>query len=127
MPKCKPISIKYRRVCVGDLNRRIRLRTREISTPTTDVDFGHSFTDIETWAAVQTVVGRNMFSGTNFDQAVSHLFYIRYRTGITAETWIEYRNENYDILDVENLEETNSFLVLICNVRGSTTQPVNNA
>lgn len=126
MPKCTPKTFKYRRICTGDLNRIIKLKDRTLDAPSTSVDYGHTFTDVSTWAAVETVKGKDIFAGTNMDQLVSHIFYIRYRE-LTSEDWLEYRSQNYDILDVENLEENNAFLALMCNVRGSTEQPVNEA
>lgn len=126
MPKCTPITLKYRRVCAGDLNRIIQLKTRAMQTPSTDVDFGEQFVSSNTWAAVQTLKGKDFFAGTNMNTLVTHIFYIRYRENMTAE-WIGYRGENYDIIDEENLEENNAFLALMCNVRGADTQPVNEA
>lgn len=127
MPKCTPKTFKYRRICIGDRNRIIKLKARTLDAPQSGVDLGHTFTESPTWAAVETLKGRELFAGTNLDQRVTHIFYIMYQDGITAETWLEYRSENYDVIDTENLEENNAFLALMCNVRGSTGQPVNEA
>jgi len=128
MASCSPIKFKHRGICTGDLNRRIKLRTRSLDAPPTGVDFKHTFSEnIITWAALVSVKGKNVFGGTNMDTAISHIFYIRYREGITAEWWVNFHSSNYDIVDVENFDERNEFIALMCNELGSDAQPVNEA
>lgn len=127
MPQCSPVRFQKRWVCIGDLDRRIALMSRSIDPPTTGVDFQHTFTETNVWAAVKTVKGKEIFAGTNMDKQVTHIFYVRYRNWITAENWVKYRDENYDIIDTEVLEEREQYTVLMCNIRGDDTQPVNEA
>ena len=125
---CSPYRDKRRGVCTGDLNRRITLNSRTLNTPQTSVYYTHSFVDsIATWANVETVKGKEIFGGTNMDERISHIFRIRYRSGITSEHWIKFNGDNYDIIEIENPEEENNFLYIKCNVRGDEGQPVNEA
>jgi len=128
MPNCNIKKLKRRRICAGDLNIRIILKTRSTVAPQTTVDFGQEFTITKTvWAGLETTGGRDTFYVTNLDESVGHVFYIRWFTGLTTEYWIEHQSENYDILKVENLEERNEWAICYCNVRGSKSQAVNNA
>ena len=125
MAQCTLVKFKHRRICIGDLNRVVSLMTRTLDAPQSSVDFGHTFTDLTTWAALATVKGKDVFAGTNMSTLISHIFYVRYRSDVTAEWWIKYKSKNYDIVDTENLEERNEFLAIFCNVRGASDQPVN--
>lgn len=122
MAQCKKIYRQIKRVCSGSLNKKIKLKIRAITAPSGDsVDFGETFTDfITTWAMVQTKNGIVVFDDTNTAQKLSHEFYIRYIPNITFEKWLEYDGKNYNILNVENLNEENRFYLLQCNERGST-------
>lgn len=128
MASCSPVKFKHRGICTGDLDRIIKLRKRSLNAPPTGVDFTHTFYDsIDTWAAVVSVKGKDVFGGTNMDIAISHIFYVRYREGITAEWWVNFHSGNFDIVDVENFDERSEFIVLRCSERGSDAQPVNEA
>lgn len=128
MPECKIIRPKRRRLCTGDLNIKIDILSRSYGAPVTDVDFSQNFSLFKNiWAALETSNGRNNFYVTNLDISVSHIFYMRWIDGLEAEKWIEYKNENYDILEVENLEERDEWAICYCNVRGVNSEAVNNA
>ena len=126
MPRCKPIRIDHRGICAGDMDRRIKIKSQEIAVPTTTVDFGENFQDTKTvWAGVKSTKGRDTFYVTNLDAEVSHVFYFRYYPGLTSESWIEYKAENYEILLLENLDERDEFYVAYCNVRGNKDEEPN--
>lgn len=109
------------------MNRLISLQDRSITPPSgDDVDYSETFTgNADVWAMVDTKRGETVFDGTNTERDVTHRFYIRYLSGITAETWIEENNIKYDILDVENLNEENRFMLLRASKRGSETKDIN--
>jgi len=108
------------------MDRRIKIKSRAIAAPTTTVDFGEDFANTKTvWAGLKSTKGRDTFYVTNLDVEVSHVFYLRWFAGLTAEAWIEYRSENYDILLVENLDERNEFYACYCNVRGDKDEEPN--
>lgn len=122
MSRCKKIRIPKRRYCAADLNKRIVIQDRNISTPD-DLDYGEDFDKLKTiWAGVKTLIGVEIFDQNNVPITASHDFIIHYRVGITAENWILFENNRYDILRVENFEERNEWLRLRSTLRGSDTK-----
>jgi len=92
------------------------------------VDYSLTFDGaITTFANIETVSGETIFDSSNIERDVTHKFYIRFRDSITQEKWINFKNELYDILTVENLDERNEFLLLRASKRGPDTKPVNEA
>ena len=127
MANCLKIRPKKRTVCIGDMRYQIELNTRSIQAPTMGgVDFGENFTATETVsAAIETKNGETVFDGSNLERVVTHRFYIRFISGITEETWINFENNLYDILNVENLDQRSEFLLLRCTLRGPDTVKTN--
>ena len=128
MPKCKKLRRKKRQVCLGDLDNQIVLQDRTITAPTSGVDASETFTTNDTVdAMVETSRGETIFDGTNTEVDVTHKFTIRFISGITAETWISFNSDRFDILDVENLEERDEWLVLRATNRGVDTNTASQA
>ena len=111
--QCQPIRMKHRRLCAGDLDRKITIKSRTLSTPLGDVDFEQVFESTKSvWSAVVTVKGRVMFGATQMENPATHIFYVRWINVLTAESWVVYRGENSRIIDVENLDERNEWAAL---------------
>jgi head-tail adaptor len=129
MATCKKIKRLSERVCAGSLNKKISVLDREIEVPVGDsVDFDENFILIkDTWAMVQTVAGKVFFDNSNIDKSITHEWYIRYIAGIeiTAEHWVLYNTNFFKIINVENLDEANRFLLLRTTERGESTKKVN--
>ncbi len=127
MAKCEKIRGKKRKVCIGDMNKLIDIQVRTLEPPSTAFDYDINLTTIDqVFAMIHTasgaISGEAFFDGSNVERFVTHMIYIRFRTDVTAETWIKFNDEFYDILNVENLDENNEFLLLKCNVRGSVNK-----
>lgn len=116
-------------ICSGDLNKQISIQTRKLVEPSNfddDVDYSEEFTVFQYfWAMIETVNGEAIFDESNTKINVTHKFYIRYVSDITFENWVVYSGNRFRILDVENINEQNEFLILKCNKRGSVALPVN--
>ena len=126
MVQCKPIKIDHRGVCAGSMDRRITISDRTLDAPTDDIDYGHSFDNSKTvWAGLKTKQGRQSFYTTNTEETVTHVFYVRWFNTITANKWVSYQSETYNIVEVENIDERSEFAALYCNVRGSDSEAVN--
>lgn len=127
MAQCKKIYRQIKRVCVGSLDKKVKLKIRAIAPPSgSSAYYGETFTDFMTvWAMVETKNGLVTFDSTNTAQNVSHQFYIRYIPDITFEKWLEYDGKNFNILTVNNLNEENRFYMLQCNERGDADVSVN--
>ena len=112
----------HRKVCAGDLRTRVTLSNRAITQPGFgQTAFGENFPAPRiVWAMVKTVNGRVLFNGVDSDEALSHEITIRYDSTVTAETWVELADSTrLDIIDTQDLEERNEYLVLLCNARGT--------
>jgi SPP1 family predicted phage head-tail adaptor len=133
MAKCKPITREIPIICIGDLNRKIIIKTRVLTPPSTNsTDYTEVFTTVATvWAMIKTsgLKGRSEFDGTQMSAmdriSNTHEMYIRYRSGITQEHFIEYNSEYYDILEVFNMDEANTVTHLKCKLRGPTANSIN--
>ena len=124
MAKCIKLTRTKTEVCIGNMNKRISIFTRAITTPIDptgfDVDYTENFTLLDqVWAMIQTPDGQTIFDGIGTEKIVSDIFYIRYIDGLTAENWITYNDNRYDIQMVENIEQNNLFQKLSCIVRGA--------
>lgn len=125
MADCKRIKRKNRKVCIGDLSEEIVIKGRSLraSLPG-QTKFSESFDAGTTvWAAIETTRGDQFFDGTSLRTATTHIFYIRYLETVTQENFIFYKDDIYDILDVEDLDERQSFMKLSARKRG--TQDIN--
>lgn len=124
---CKYIRDKKRRICTGDLNRKIKIQVRALETPEEDgVDFSETFIDHKTvWAMLKTTRGSQLFDGVALENPYTHEFYIRYICNVSFENWVEYCQDKYDIVDTEVLDERNEFIVLRCKKRGSKGNDAN--
>ncbi len=120
MSKCVKIRTKKRKVCIGDLRDLIKLQNRDILEPIFgSPNFDEGFTDIaEVWAAINTVSGKEHFDDVGVGTTITHLIYIRYDALVTSETWVEFNNRRFDILDTEDVDERGEFLKLTCVDRG---------
>jgi SPP1 family predicted phage head-tail adaptor len=129
MATCKKIKRLLERVCIGSMNQKIDILTRDIEPPVGDsVDFDENFVvATNVWSMIETVAGKIFFDGSNIDKSITHNFYIRYITGIeiTAQHWVKYKDNYFRIVNVENLDEANRFLLLRTTERGATTKKVN--
>ncbi|MEE8341967.1 MAG: phage head closure protein [Candidatus Neomarinimicrobiota bacterium] len=126
MARCQIIGPKHKKICAGDLRQRIEIQTRSITSPADCINFDELFTTVETvFASIETVNGQTVFDSTNTEVIVTHKIYIRFLSTVTAETWLQFNNEKYDILKVENIDNRNEYLILRCNKRGINTKDVN--
>jgi SPP1 family predicted phage head-tail adaptor len=81
--------------------------------------------DVEVWAAIETTRGSQLWNGVEISNPFTHKIYIRYRDDIDFNKWIEFESEKYDIVDVENLEQTNEWLLLMCTRKGDAAKEAN--
>lgn len=131
--QCEKIVIKKRGICIGDLNKKIILHTRDIDSPDTPLDFDYDqvlTTKEIIWAAIQTVSGQlgsgiAIFDGSELIGNASHLVYIRYNKNITSENFMEFESNYYRILRIENMDQNNTIMKMYCNIRGTVNNEVN--
>jgi head-tail adaptor len=109
------------------MDKRIKINVRTLTPPAANgVNFGETLSnETEVWAGLQTSRGIEVFSGTNLVGVATHFFYIRAISGLTSESWVEFKGSYYRILDIQNYQEDDRFQILRCVVRGDTSKPVN--
>lgn len=118
------------KVCPSALDNVMTLQNRAIVAP---LDFGQGesteeFNDIAVVdCKVVTRTGVTVFDSTNVEQIVTHQFFCRFISGVTAETWIIFEGIRYNILYVDDMDEQHEWLRLDCSVRGSSGLQVNDA
>lgn len=109
-----------RRYTIGDLDTRVILRDRAIQAPVaSSTDFDELFsTGAGVWAKVSTPDGKTQFDGVETDVNVTHVVGIRWKRDVTTETWIELPGgRRLDVVTMQNLEERNQWLQLMCRER----------
>lgn len=111
---------KRRNYSAGDLNEKIKLQVRAISSIFQTGDEQEiGFSDIgNPWACVQTVRGKEVFDGIELKKAYTHTMVIRYRKIVDQTVWVLYRGNRYDIVDSEDLDERHEYLMLKCKLTG---------
>ena len=113
---------------VGDMRERIGLYTRSLTEP----DFGEVKMDqdytliAEVWAAVQTVKGKKLFAGVQTDDKdITEIFTIRYRSDVTSETIVKFRDDYYKIVKPNDLDRRKRFIELLCTEKGEADKEAN--
>ena len=121
---------KRRKLCAKDLDRVIQLLHRSIVAPTVgDTNYTESFVDDEeVLAMIMTKKGVVYFDDiTNLDRSVDIEFYIRFLSGVTTSSWINFEGDSYEILHAEDLDKRHEWLRLSCSERGNINLGVNHA
>jgi len=127
MPVCKKIKSIKRQICIGDLKDRIELSIRsQVSKNDGKIKSIMDFTSLATvWAKVTTTRGSQLFDGVEISDPFTHQIEIRFRDDIDAEKWIDFKDNRYDIVDVQDYDERNEFLLLLCKKKGDQTKEAN--
>lgn len=127
MPRCVNKRKRKISVCIGDMRDEITLQNRDIKGITeADVDFTEAFSEKAiVWSLIETVQGTTAFDSSSTELVITHQFYVRFDSTITAETWVEFDSRKFDIVTVADFDERKEFQILLCRERGDRDQPVN--
>jgi SPP1 family predicted phage head-tail adaptor len=118
------IARPKRRVCIGDLDSLVQLRSRAIQEPVfgsaePSEDFGEPGT---AWAMIKTTRGKTAFNTASQEVALTHEVFIRFDARVSSETWVELDDGRLlDIVRVQDLDERHEFQLLECAERGPRT------
>jgi len=117
------MSCKY--ICLGQFNHEIELLTRSINS--SSLNASEDFTLIKTTRAKIETVNKSteFFDGVNLVNSYTHKFTIHYSSDITSEKWIRIGTFLYRILDVENIDNMNKYLILRAKQTGANTIAAN--
>lgn len=131
MAKCVAIQRKKKRTCIGARNKWITIQARAIQPPCDDgVDYSEEFTKkVRVKALVETTEGvrggETIFDDTNTETVVTHKFNIRFITGVTSESWVLMDGIKYRILGVQNVDESNKYIIIKATKRGKESVTAN--
>ena len=119
MAKCVKKQRTKTEICVGSMNRKIDIFARALTPPVNPLTGEFLATETFTllasvWAMQETPRGLTIFDDVNTERVVSHIFTIRFLPDLTAQNWITYKGNRYDILTAVNLETNDLFLQLNC-------------
>ena len=105
----------------GRLNERVTLLERSVARDALGGEIV-TWTDRgETWADVTPLRGREYFAAMQVNPEYQIRFRLRYQSAptITNEWRLEWRGEQYDILDVINVDARDDMLELMCRTAPS--------
>ncbi|WP_096224897.1 phage head closure protein [Geobacillus sp. FJAT-46040] len=66
------------------------------------------------WASVNPISGREFFAAEAVNSEVTHKINMRYRSGITPDMRVKFKERYFQIIAVMNLQEKNAELQLLC-------------
>lgn len=129
MVKCVNISPKKRKICIGAMRCKVGLYARDITSPAfSSQENRQTYTLIDTIsAAIETKNGIDIFDGVEksgvdgIPTTATVIFYVRFRTDITAENFLQLDGQNYTILRVEQIDLRREFLKIFTSTRGDLT------
>jgi len=132
MATCKKLTRTKTQVCIGSLNRKIDIFTRNITAPlnsiNTLVDYGEDFTLLASvFAMIETPKGKTIFDEVGTEKIVTHVFSIRAIANLTSENWIVYQSNRYDIQMITDLQENVLFQQLFAIIRGADAREATKA
>lgn len=124
MAKCVRLRRKKTYVCTGSLRYPIQIYERDLEPPQNSLSMTPDYTETFTvrWtlqAMIETPKGKVIFDEVGTEKRVTHVFYTRYVPNITAQNWIQYDGNWYDIERVINLEGNKLYLKIETIIRGS--------
>lgn len=125
---CEYKKLKKKKLCIGDLRKKITVYDRSIKPAETSSEFENSQTfsnAVIYWCAIETKTGVEIFDGSNLLGSATHIFYIKYVESINTENTIKWNNKYYTVLQVDNVNEENEYLAIFCSERGTTSNGVN--
>lgn len=129
--KCGSSKQNVKTIAVGDMRNPIKIWARTLTASNQDVpDFLIGFTiAYNVYSKLITDRGKELFAGSNLGRSDTHTFVIRWISqldqDINSDYYIEFDDQYYRILTVEDLDERRRFMKLICTIRGVTDLPVN--
>ena len=99
----------------GRLRHRINIQ-QQVTPQDEYGEANKTFTDAYTSisASIDSINGKEFFSGDKYSSEISHKITIRYKSGILPKMRVEFGSRHFDIKYTTNFEERNIFLELNC-------------
>jgi len=113
--------IKKTKYCVGDLNHKIKIMKRA-SDPfdTNRLQKKYDFTEeFSIFAGIKSTNGITFLGGIAVQDNSTDLFIARYRSDISSELFIEYKDLRFEIISIKNDNRNNGFMEIRTRCLGS--------
>jgi len=128
LANCKFHKPTRKKLCRGDLNKKIRIQTRDLDESDYDSSqpveqFATVFTRRSTLETVTGILsGGKKFSGVSIDERTTHIFYVLYSSALevieSSNYFILFREKRFRVVSVTNINEDNQFLAIQVTDRG---------
>jgi SPP1 family predicted phage head-tail adaptor len=123
--KCNSIKQNVNKVCIGNLNKKIKIQTSSIAPNNSPNSLATaSFETVATvWAMLKTSPNRSFIDGVNVANGLNTDFFIRYTSSIDfdKQLWIEWNNTRFKIINPDNIDKEDNFIRLRCVEKGDKT------
>lgn len=109
---------------IGNLRLRAQIQTYTETQQAGTASTNKIWTTIKTvWCNVEPVKGLITFDTQQIGVGITHKVTIRYQAHIHSELWLLLGNKRFRIRNVQNLNQRNKYLVLLCEEVFTATQP----
>jgi len=98
----------------GDLRHRVELQQRVKSRNAVGEETYTWFTYATVWAAVEPLTGRELYEAQQISAEVTVRVRVRYLKSMSTEHRVLFDSRGFNVNFVQNLEERNRELVLLC-------------
>lgn len=116
MAACGRITTNKNRVCLSDLDQRIKIQTTTITGNNAPGSYPtYEFQDIVSmWALMKTTKVNRFIDEVNTAPGITTDFYIRYTADIdlTIQLWIEWRGIKFEVISSDNIDKQFEFIHL---------------
>ncbi len=132
MAKCVKLQRTKTQVCTGSLNKVIQIYERLLEAPINSLSINPDYTETfvllhEVWAMIKTPKGKVIFDDIGTEKRITNVFYTRHLPDITAQNWIIFDGQRYDIERVTDFEENKLYLQIDTIVRGEAAKAASEA
>lgn len=101
---------------IGELNKRIEIIDLDFVEDKIGQDVREEMQSKKMWAKVEQTESKETVKNLKNEAKEEKEFTIRYRKGIKKTMKIRYREKNYDITSIKNVDEKDQFLILKATV-----------
>lgn len=127
MATCEKIRAKRRKICVGDLTRRVQIYRRSLQpvTQSSDGQVSQGYELVaEPYAMIESRNAITTFDGITISDIEAYRIYVRFDSRIkySDDLYVRLNGENIQIRAVENLDARNEFVALVCVNQGDETR-----
>ena len=126
MPECIRVKRKFRKVCIGDRDTFIKIKTRDSEIKNSRVTETFA-THSDVFSLWETIKGVEIFDDTNTATIATEKVIVEFDPAITKEFFVEKDGKNFRILQVEDLERRKEWTTMMLTDRGVTTKAVNDS